>query len=290
MKRNTPEHWKMDELVDLLQIGLAQAVGHIELLFHLTSKQAIHGNIGKMSNSIIARKCGWTGDHEIFVKALIKARWVDECIEQRLIVHDWHEHCDDATRKAVQRSGIDFFRPKTTVSDSVRQCPTEPASQSDKICLPSLAKPSLAKPEPEPSTTDDNVRQVGQQPTEILNHFPEHARQPALQAAIAYQTRRYGSPNPSASWYCDLLREAATVFEVTDNPEAALDLFIAVANRPASKELPRSATFSDLCLAAGIKLAKPPPWKVAETSAGDNAKQRLLESLKQVEKRKVVNQ
>lgn len=144
MKRNTPDHWKMDALATKLGICIAQAVGHMEMLFHLTAKQAPHGNIGKMPNTHIAKKCGWEGDPEEFISALVECRWLDFCSQQRLIVHDWHDHCDDATKKSVSRSETPFFRPIPAVTENGGQCPPK----SDEICLPSLAKPSLAKPEP----------------------------------------------------------------------------------------------------------------------------------------------
>lgn len=143
MKRNAPEHWKMDAFATKLGVCLAQAVGHIEMLFHLTAKQSPHGNIGKMPDAHIAKKCGWDGDPSLFIAALVECRWVDVCSQQRLIVHDWHEHCDDATKKSVSRSETPFLRPISTVPENGGQCPTE----SDKICLPSLALPSPAKPD-----------------------------------------------------------------------------------------------------------------------------------------------
>lgn len=181
MKRNTPDHWKMDDLVNILDIGLAQAVGHMELLFHLTAKQAMHGNIGKISNATIAKKCGWAGDPDTFINALIKSKWLDACSHERLIVHDWHEHCDDATKKAVARSGIDFSRPKTPMPDNGGQSLPPLDTQADKNCLPSLAKPSpalpsLALPSRETQTGEGEPQQTSQ------DHFagrpPQALRQP----------------------------------------------------------------------------------------------------------------
>lgn len=146
MKRNTPDHWKMDDFASRLGICLAQAVGHLEMLFHLTAKQAIHGDIGKMPNASIAKKSGWDGDSEKFIEALIGSKWLDRCIISRLIVHDWHEHCDDATKKAVQRSGIEFKKPISTIPDNGGQRRTEPDTQSDNGVLPSLAQPCPAMP------------------------------------------------------------------------------------------------------------------------------------------------
>jgi hypothetical protein len=96
---------------------------------------------------------------------------------------------------------------------------------------------------------------------------------------MAYQTRRYGCPNPSASWYGDLLREAGSVFEVHDNPEEALQRFMPVANSPPNISLPRNATFSELCIAAGIKKAKTPPWEQAKAAQQDSGMKNLNDTI-----------
>ena len=152
MKRNTPDHWKITLFAKKLGICKAQAVGHMEMLFHLVAKQAIHGNIGKMPDDHIAEMCGWEGDAKVFIDALVESRWLDTCSHERLIVHDWHEHCDDATKKAVIRSEKPFFKPVTCDSENGGQRRTT----ADNGVLPSLAKPSLAKPSlAKPNQADD---------------------------------------------------------------------------------------------------------------------------------------
>lgn len=157
MKRNTPEHWKMEMLSSILSIKLPHAVGLMEMLFHLTAKQAMHGNIGKIPNDIIAKKCGWDGDADELVNALAKSRWLDECAVERFIVHDWEEHCDDATRKAVTRSGKPFCKPVRILADNVGQCPASPEANLDNVCLPSQAMPSQAMPEPSPPSPSIDI-------------------------------------------------------------------------------------------------------------------------------------
>lgn len=126
---------------------------------------------------------------------------------------------------------------------------------------------------------DDGGGIVPSSHSEILNHYPEQARKPSLQAAIAYQTRRYGSPNPNATWYSDLLREAGSVFEVHEDPQQALQKFLPVANSPPSLQLPRNATFSDLCIAAGIKKPRAAPWEQAKADQDEKARKKLSEIL-----------
>lgn len=152
MKRNTPEHWKTEMLMETLSIGLAQAVGHLELLFNTTAKHTPHGDIGKMPNSIIAKRCGWVENADKFVQALIKCRWLDECTVNRLTVHDWEEHCDDSTRKQVNRSKTPFKVAVRTTADIVRTCPDNGGQSLPTMpnqALPSQALPSL--------TTDEKI-------------------------------------------------------------------------------------------------------------------------------------
>lgn len=223
-------------------------------------------------------------------KALQKAGWAIYDDERKCVVLKDFEEWNDQEYKAktnAERQRDYRIRKKEleTVTDVTKS--NAEKSREDK------SREEKNKERKTTTTLEESDYEISAgkkiSPESILQPFPEKSHQPALQAAIAYQTRRYGSPNPSASWYGDLLREAATVFEVADNPEAALELFQSVARRPVSKELPRNATFSDLCLAAGIKQAKAPPWKAAESSNGDESKRKLLDSLKQIEQRKVAN-
>lgn len=158
MKRNTPDHWKMSRLARILKIPLPHAVGLMEMLFHLTAKQAIHGNIGKIPDDIIAEKCGWLGDAAQFVEALVEARWLDRCKNERYVVHDWAEHCDDAVKKAVTRSGIEFYSPVQISADNGGQVPTDSGPQVESVCLPSLAMPSLISDSGEKTKVDHGYR------------------------------------------------------------------------------------------------------------------------------------
>lgn len=78
--------------------------------------------------------------------------------------------------------------------------------------------------------------------------FPE-----AAQAASAYQTRRYRTPNPRAAYYPVLLQEVADVFAAVTDKDAALKLFLQTCE---SSPLPKEASFSDLAKSCGLKKEK----------------------------------
>jgi hypothetical protein len=140
VKRACHAHPKLYDLADALGISRTHAVGILESLWHLTGTQRIHGDIGTLTNRQIARALDWP-DPDRLIKALVESGWVDENPVHRLVVHNWHKHCDEWVRKAVARSGSPFASLTESKSDNG-------GTWSDKKCLPSRAEP---EPEPEPS-------------------------------------------------------------------------------------------------------------------------------------------
>jgi hypothetical protein len=127
------QHTKLKRLVRALKVPQYAAVGILESLWHLTAREAPEGNIGKLSNEDIAAWMDWEGDPDQLITGLVSSGWIDEVTGSRLLIHDWYEHADDATKLAIKRK-------KATVSEFVPQIPT----LSDKTPLP------LPEPEPEP--------------------------------------------------------------------------------------------------------------------------------------------
>ena len=62
MKNNTPELMNFKRLQRRLGVNTAQLVGHLELLWIATAKNAPEGDIGRFSNEDIAIACYWEGD------------------------------------------------------------------------------------------------------------------------------------------------------------------------------------------------------------------------------------
>ena len=120
MKRGTPDHPKTEALASLLRIGKAQAVGHLEMLWHFAAKYAIQGNIGKWDDAQIAQRCGWesaNGEAPSFVEALVTAGWLDRCKEHRLLIHHWKDHCEQSVKKTLINNSLPFLE----VSRKVRK-------------------------------------------------------------------------------------------------------------------------------------------------------------------------
>ncbi len=103
-------------LCDRLNLPSYSAVGLLELLWHFTSEFAPRGDIGKHTNESIARACGWRGSVDKLIEALVETRWIDESSEYRLVVHDWADHADDATRKRLLRAKQLFIEQTATGS------------------------------------------------------------------------------------------------------------------------------------------------------------------------------
>jgi hypothetical protein len=150
MKSGTPELMKFKRLQRRLGCTIAQLVGHLELLWIATAKNAPEGDIGRFSNEDIAIACYWEDDPDLFVHALTECGWLDVSDEWRLLVHDWAQHAPTWVGGNLKRHGRDFRRPGTQATEEPTKEPTkEPAiatSSEQPTTLPSQAKPDLAKP------------------------------------------------------------------------------------------------------------------------------------------------
>ncbi len=156
MKRGTPDHPKLLDLCDHLKCDLATAVGYLELLWHFTAKYCPQGDIGRYSDRRIEAALGWNGGrwkpHGKLITALSLCHWIDIDPVSRLVIHDWHDHCDDVVRKRLARAGLKFLSVsgkmtgQNTVSDRTRQ-----DRRPDNGSLPSPSPLPSHKP-PDPPT------------------------------------------------------------------------------------------------------------------------------------------
>lgn len=109
MKRTGIDHPKLRRLAKLLGVPMFSAVGVLECVWHFTARHAIRGDIGRWSDAEIADAVGWPADDaERLVNALVEAGWLDRDDALRLIVHHWHDHCDESVRKTVKKHGWQF--------------------------------------------------------------------------------------------------------------------------------------------------------------------------------------
>ncbi len=148
MKHQTPELLKFRKLQRRLKIGKAHCVGLLELLWIETQRQAPRGDIGKFSNEDIAVLLEWEGDPDDLVAALVDYGWLDECSENRLIVHDWPEHAPRYVHGIVAKIG-GFLSPRLQSPTIVPDCSpglTPPSVDDCTRQQPNLTKPNLTKP------------------------------------------------------------------------------------------------------------------------------------------------
>lgn len=164
MKKEALTHPKTYDLADRLGISRSQAIGVLTLLFDFVEDHAIQGNIGKWPNGAIARACEWTGGADEFVEALVSSGWIDRCKTNRLIVHDWGDHCQSWVRAKLQKMGVGFAVPTKEASiegtiDRISVATIEPTIErsiepTTNLTKPNLTEPSQTKPlltEPSPA-------------------------------------------------------------------------------------------------------------------------------------------
>ena len=157
MKANTPELMKFKRLQRRLKVNVAELCGLLELLWISTAKNAPRGNIGKFTNEEIAIGCYWDGEPDEFVAALVECGWVDECEENRLVIHDWADHAPSWVVGNLKRHG------KTVIGKSTKEV---------AVCVSESTKQPARQP-----AIDES--QATRQP----------ARQPAMEAAIATSSK-----------------------------------------------------------------------------------------------------
>lgn len=116
------------------------------MLWHFVAEFTPRGDVGKVLDDEIADAIGWKKDPSLLIAALISTKWVD-CSENedRLVIHDWHEHCDDYTRKKIKALKQDFA--------SVWKIPEN--SRIFPPTIPNHTLPNLTIPEGEKNVAPD---------------------------------------------------------------------------------------------------------------------------------------
>ena len=155
MKRGTRHHSKTERLMRILKIPRGLATGILESLWHITASEAPTGNIGKLTDDDIAQMIDCGIESRKLIAALTEAGWLDRSSTHRLVVHDWHVHADDTTKKRVQREGLKWASESIEkLPDISRQTPPASPEPAEEIPLPCQ---SLALPEPCPALPEPEV-------------------------------------------------------------------------------------------------------------------------------------
>jgi len=108
MKREAMTHTKMKRLCRRFNMAQWQGVGVLESLWHLTARETPRGNLGKLSDEDIALAIDYRGDEGQLITALVDSGWLDRDGAERLVVHDWADHADDAVHMRLARNR-EFF-------------------------------------------------------------------------------------------------------------------------------------------------------------------------------------
>jgi hypothetical protein len=117
LKSEAIQHWKVNDLMRRLEIPRYSAIGILECLWQFTKARASRGDIGKVSDEVIATAVFWIPEsghmaepdreaaaHRL-IEALVGARFLDADNAHRLLIHAWPEHCEDSVHMSLARSG-----------------------------------------------------------------------------------------------------------------------------------------------------------------------------------------
>jgi hypothetical protein len=182
----------------------------LESIWHFTGRFTPQGNIGKYPDEAIELWVGWDGEPGSLISALIATHWIDAHADFRLLVHDWPQHADNATKLALKRSGQAFcLHAVSTVSrqcgDTVQQNVTplrlpvpvpvpEPVPEPGPVPVPKAKTktkaPAKVKPLPDPRGAE--FKTAFWDAFKLANNVP-----PAWDAKEATNLSRFLKANPT---------------------------------------------------------------------------------------------
>lgn len=188
MKRGTPDHPKVKRLARLLAVDRCVAVGILEGLWHFASDYTPAGDVGRFSDEEIAEAIGTSIEPGRLVEALVSAAWLEHSDTHRLLVHDWHQHCEDSIHAKLARAGSLFANGATPSRSKLgkdeRQSPPVPAGGIRRPSAPGGGRrPPAAisgglpepepKPVPEPEAVPARARETPPPPPAEIAITPE---------------------------------------------------------------------------------------------------------------------
>ncbi|MCA9233371.1 MAG: hypothetical protein KDA57_22190 [Planctomycetales bacterium] len=124
------------------------AVGILERLWHVTIASTPRGDIGRLSDEIIAESVGWFGEPKLLIETLCDANWLDRDVQHRLLVHGWEDHAPGYVKKNIARKGGFVSQNAAQVGSSEEGCDTKLAQLSQNARTPNQTKPNQTKPPP----------------------------------------------------------------------------------------------------------------------------------------------
>lgn len=144
---------KIRRLARHLEVGRAQAAGHIALLWSWALRHAPDGDLSKYDDEDIEDAVHWRGNRGAFVTACTATSFIDESSAQRLVIHNWIErggsYVENQRKQRLRAKKKDGPELSGTVpglsrdSDrTVRKCPAleekrREKNRSEDLCIKS---------------------------------------------------------------------------------------------------------------------------------------------------------
>lgn len=151
--RAVPDHPKFAHLKSLLKQPRGAVLGWLEGTWHFAGRFTPQGNIGKYSDLAIESWLEWDGEEGKLIEALVKSGWLDVDENHRLIVHDWEQHADRATRAQLKRSRQEFCVPGVVTPCTHRE---HTVSTPEPMLVTASSLPgAVPVPEPVPEPEGD---------------------------------------------------------------------------------------------------------------------------------------
>jgi hypothetical protein len=161
MIHTATQSMKFLKLVRMLRVALPPngigteiiAMGMLEKLWHITMVSAPRGDIGRLDDLAIAEAMTWPGDESQLIQIFVDCGWLDRCEQNRLVVHDWHEHAPRFIKQNIGRKG-GFVSHVRKESDELQQKGTgkNPLNASSETlsgeisCAHNITQPNQTKP------------------------------------------------------------------------------------------------------------------------------------------------
>jgi hypothetical protein len=82
--------------------------GLLDTIWEFTSTNAPDGDLSRFSAEELAIGIDWQDDPEQLISILVELKWMDRTPDGRLLIHDWHEHCEDSIHNLLARKGVPF--------------------------------------------------------------------------------------------------------------------------------------------------------------------------------------
>lgn len=144
MKLGTTDTIKFKKLKMKLNLRHWQAVGLLESLWRFAERNSPLGDIGRHPDDDIAAAIEWDGESFELIAALVECRWLDECDEHRLVIHDWADHMPTWLVGNLKRHGKEAVKPTPTkqrAKQATKQPTGQPAMQPTKEVAEGTSQP-----------------------------------------------------------------------------------------------------------------------------------------------------